>query len=308
MSAGYTFHSTDREEVLVRRAHVAGADGLALEVLERCDAACLGGQQAHATAMDGGGDAHVKALFQRLEPAQRHADAGVGLAGRDRLQQLIRRAAEVDQLDGKVALLEVALGLRDGDADGADRAGVPGQPQVLARPLHHGERHLGRGVADRRRGDWIERCRQAAGRETSWADQPERESGACHAGGAQHGAAGRSCHGSTILDDCEMGGLVERSRNRASRGRGHQGSARQAADVVQRWPDGGIQLLQPEVDGDEAVAAVDPDGGANEHAIHVDDVRLQHRLVSFGSNGSDAVPTGTAATMLTGQLHRGAPR
>ena len=54
-------------------------------------------------------------------------------------------------------------------------------------------------------------------------------------------------------------------------------AAREAPDVVQRRPDGGIELLQAEVGGDEAVATVDADGGADEHAIDVDDVRLQHR-------------------------------
>jgi hypothetical protein len=80
--------------------------------------------------------------------------------------------------------------------------------------------------------------------------------------------------------------------DRAGWGRGDQCAAREAADVLKRWPDGGIKLLQAEVGGDEAVAAVDPDGGANEHAIHLDDVRLQHLLVSFVTTISDAARSG----------------
>ncbi len=59
------------------------------------------------------GDLDVKALLQRFQPAQRHADAAIGLAGRDGFQQRFGRGAEVDQFDVEPVFLEDALLLRD---------------------------------------------------------------------------------------------------------------------------------------------------------------------------------------------------
>ena len=115
-SPGNTRHSTslfgidagamqhDREEVAVGRGEVGDADRLALELLELGDAAVAGREQPHAAAMDAGRDLDVEAVLQRLQPAQRHADAGISLAGRDRLEQLVGRAAEIDQLDVEIVL------------------------------------------------------------------------------------------------------------------------------------------------------------------------------------------------------------
>ena len=97
--------------------------------------------------MGAGGDLDVKALLQRLQPAQRHAEARIGLAGRDRLQQLIGRAAVVDQFDVEIVLLEEAVIDRDRQRREADRAGIPRQFQFARRARQR--RRVGRGLADR---------------------------------------------------------------------------------------------------------------------------------------------------------------
>jgi len=43
----------------------------------------FGREQPHAAAVDARRQLHVEALFQRLDPAQRHADARIRLARRD---------------------------------------------------------------------------------------------------------------------------------------------------------------------------------------------------------------------------------
>ena len=180
----------DGKEVLIRRAQVGGADGLALQVFQRSDAAGLGCQQAHAAAVGGGGDADVESLLQRFQPAQRHADPGIGLAGGNRLQQLIGGTAEVDQLDVQVALFEKAFLHRDRNVDHADRGGVPGQFQgPLVRD--HRDRH-GRGsMADRRAGEAVGDGDAVAG-ENLRADQAQGRS--C-TGGPEQAAARQTCHG-----------------------------------------------------------------------------------------------------------------
>ena len=75
--------------------------------------------------MRAGGDLDIKALLQRLQPAQRHAEAGVALAGGDRFQQLISRAAVVHELDVEILLLEEALVDRNRQRRQADGAGIP---------------------------------------------------------------------------------------------------------------------------------------------------------------------------------------
>jgi hypothetical protein len=79
--------------------------------------------------MGAGGDLDVKTLLKRLQPAQRHAETRIGLAGRDRLQQLVGRAAVIDQLDVEILLLEETMIDGDGERREADRAGIPGQFQ-----------------------------------------------------------------------------------------------------------------------------------------------------------------------------------
>jgi hypothetical protein len=79
------------------------------------------------------GDLDVKALLQRLQPAQRHPKARVALAGRDRFQQLISRPAVVDELDVQALLLEETLIDRDGQRRETNRAGVPGQFKLARR-------------------------------------------------------------------------------------------------------------------------------------------------------------------------------
>ena len=74
--------------------------------------------------MGSGGELHVEALLQRLQPAQRHPDAGVGLAGGNRLQQHVRRVAEVNELHVEIVFTEDLLLLRDGNRRQAHRAFV----------------------------------------------------------------------------------------------------------------------------------------------------------------------------------------
>ena len=67
----------DREEVLVRAGEIADRDDLALEIGELVDVGIGARQNAHAAAMGAGRDLDVKALLQRLQPAQRHAETGI---------------------------------------------------------------------------------------------------------------------------------------------------------------------------------------------------------------------------------------
>ena len=123
----------DREEVLVGTGEIADRDDLALEIRELVDAGIDAGQHAHAAAMGAGRDLDVKSLLQRLEPAQRHAEPGVALAGRDGLQQLIGRAAVVDEFDVEILLLEETVVDGDRHRRKAHRAGVPGEFQLARR-------------------------------------------------------------------------------------------------------------------------------------------------------------------------------
>src|SRR5882724_2686735 len=89
----------DREEILVRSAEIADRDDFPLEVGKLVDARIGARQNPHAAAMGAGGDLDIKTLLERLQPAQRHAETGIGFAGRNGFQQLVGRAAVVDQLD-----------------------------------------------------------------------------------------------------------------------------------------------------------------------------------------------------------------
>jgi hypothetical protein len=124
----------DREEILVRPAEIADRNDLALEIRQLVDARIGAREHAHAAAVGSGRDLDVESLLQRLQPAQRHAETSVSLAGGDRFQQLIGRTAVVDQLDIQILLLEKAVIDGDGERRKADRAGVPGQFQLARRP------------------------------------------------------------------------------------------------------------------------------------------------------------------------------
>jgi hypothetical protein len=101
----------DREEILGRRVHIAHRDGLALEIGDLIDPGIGRRQQAHAAAVEARDDLDVEALLHRLQPAQRHADGGVRLAGRKGLEQLIRGAGVIDKIDIKPVFGEEALSL-----------------------------------------------------------------------------------------------------------------------------------------------------------------------------------------------------
>ena len=99
----------DREEILVGSGEIADGDDLALEIGELVDAGIGARQHPHAAAMGARGDLDVKALLQRLQPAQRHAEPGIALAGGDRFQQLVGRTAVIDEFDVEIVLLEKAV-------------------------------------------------------------------------------------------------------------------------------------------------------------------------------------------------------
>jgi hypothetical protein len=99
--------------------------------------------QPDAAAVDAGGDPNVKALLQRLEPAQSQPETGIRLAGRNRLQQLIGRSAEIDKFNIEIVLGENGRGgvgalplvfkrlpggcLVDRGVHSAKRSSLPGQ-------------------------------------------------------------------------------------------------------------------------------------------------------------------------------------
>lgn len=53
--------------------------------------------------------------------------------------------------------------------------------------------------------------------------------------------------------------------------------ARKTPNILEGGPDRGIQPLEPEVGSDEPIASVNANGDADERAIDIDDVGLQHR-------------------------------
>jgi len=120
----------DREEILVRSGQIADRDDLALEIGELLHAGIGACQHAHAAAMRARGDLDVEALLQRLEPAQRHPESGVALAGRDGLQQLVGRAAIIDEFHIQILLLEESVVDGDRDRRQAYGARIPREPQL----------------------------------------------------------------------------------------------------------------------------------------------------------------------------------
>src|SRR3954447_12254285 len=98
--------------------------------------------------MGAGGNLDVKALLERLQPAQRHAETGIALAGRDGLEQLVGRTGIVDELDVKIMLLEEAVVDGDRHRGETDSARVPGQLE-LARGAGE-RRRIRRGPAQRK--------------------------------------------------------------------------------------------------------------------------------------------------------------
>ncbi len=101
--------------------------------------------------MGAGDDLDVEALLQRLQPAQRHAQARIGFPGGNGFEKLVRRAAVVDQLDIEVLLLEEAVIDGDRQRRKADRAGIPGELQFARCTGERGR--LRCGPADRKFGE-----------------------------------------------------------------------------------------------------------------------------------------------------------
>ena len=129
------------EEVFIRPGHVGDADGLSLQALEAAERRVFGRQQVQTAAVGPGGELDVKALLQRLQPAQRHPHPGVGLAGGDRLQQHIGGVAEVNKLNVEVIFTENLLLLGDGDRREAYRAFVDRQLDLVG--LWQAQRRMG---------------------------------------------------------------------------------------------------------------------------------------------------------------------
>jgi hypothetical protein len=103
--------------------------------------------QPDAAAVDAGGDPNVKALLQRLEPAQSQPETGIRLAGRNRLQQLVGRSAEIDKFDIEIVLGENSAFLCDRRGRRTGRIRIPGELDLMRRTL---QRFAARGnVANR---------------------------------------------------------------------------------------------------------------------------------------------------------------
>ena len=135
------------KKLLVGRGEIGDADRLALEVGELVDAA------ASSAANRRMQPPWMPAVILTSKPpssgfSQRSAmpTPASALAGGDGFQQLVGRAAEVDQLDVEIVPREVALLLGDGDADRANGGGVPGELDRTLLRQH--DRRAERGAAD----------------------------------------------------------------------------------------------------------------------------------------------------------------
>jgi hypothetical protein len=179
------------EKVLRRARLVADGDGFAAQRRHAVDPGGFRAEQSEAAAVDARGEANVETLFERLEPAQRHADAGVGLAGCDRFQQLLGRTAEIDEVDVEIVLGKNPALLGDRRRCRADGGCVPGKVEV---PGRAGERLGGSsGMADRSIAQRAQQAFGAVGRKRPRrAERAERGCGAERAG-EQHAAGEAVC-------------------------------------------------------------------------------------------------------------------
>jgi hypothetical protein len=97
---------------------------------------------------------------------------------------------------------------------------------------------------------------------------------------------------SSSMSRLGMRGRGRLGRCTAGKAAGQIEPAREALHIGQRGPDRRVEFLEAVVDCDEAVAAIDANNGADEHAVDVDDMRWQHGLVplrneiSPGQSGS----------------------
>ena len=57
--------------------------------------------------------------------------------------------------------------------------------------------------------------------------------------------------------------------------------AGETLNVIQGWPYRSVKIIELYVGGDEPIAVVKADCGADEGAINIDNMRLQHRGSSF---------------------------
>jgi hypothetical protein len=175
----------DREEILVGSGEVADGDDLALEIGELVDSGTGTCQHAHAAAMGARRDLDVKPLLQWLQPAQRHPEPGIALAGGDRFQQLVGRAAVVDEFDVEIVLLEKAVLDRDRNRRKANRAGIPREFQFARRACNR--RRIRRRPADWKLGE-VDCGRCSAKRKRLRAEHAERRRQRCGCTGAQQRA------------------------------------------------------------------------------------------------------------------------
>ena len=77
---------------------------LALDARDVRDARAFDGEQALAAAMRADEQLDVEALLKRLQPVADEAGAGIGLAGRERLDQRLAAGALIEQLDVEICL------------------------------------------------------------------------------------------------------------------------------------------------------------------------------------------------------------
>ena len=119
---------------LGRGRNVVGCDALARHVLQFLHARGFGCEQALATTVGAHEELDVETLFQRLQPIEQEARAGIGLVGGQRLDQRLTAGALVEQLNVH-ALLGVEALLH-----------AEAQGRVTGRHLRPGEAHLGCGA------------------------------------------------------------------------------------------------------------------------------------------------------------------
>lgn len=124
----------DGIELLGRAVEIGHADGLALERagVQR-DAGRLQADQAQAAAVHAADELDIQPRLQRLDPAVDQARARIGLARGQRLQQLVGRAAPVQQLHVQAVALEEAALQRHGNGRMAEAGLAPGKGDLLAR-------------------------------------------------------------------------------------------------------------------------------------------------------------------------------
>lgn len=130
----------DLERMLRRARRIIGDDRLALEAGERRDAGFLRGEQTRAAAMRADEQLDVEPLLQGLQPVEQQPGAGIGLVGRERLDESLAACALIEEFDVEIVLGIEALGETEGQRTMAGRDLCPGEAQ-LCRVAGNGAGH-----------------------------------------------------------------------------------------------------------------------------------------------------------------------